>query len=71
MEQDNISDDRMLEVYRQQRIDELKKARALNRFGSYDEIKKADWIPEVSDRYPYRIHMCNEVVMLGLGHGGQ
>lgn len=42
-----MADDRVLEVYRQQRIDQLKKDRALNRFGSYDEIKKADWVPEV------------------------
>lgn len=38
----------MLEVYRQLRIEQLKKERALNRFGSYDEIKKADWISEVT-----------------------
>jgi hypothetical protein len=45
--EDGLSDDRMLEIYRQQRIDQMKKDRLANRFGDYNEIKKADWIPEV------------------------
>lgn len=39
----------MLEVYRQQRLDQLKQERLLNRFGDLHEIKKADWIPEVTE----------------------
>lgn len=37
----------MLEIYRQQRINEMKLERLANRFGELAEIKKADWIPEV------------------------
>ncbi|CAM9422193.1 unnamed protein product, partial [Ectocarpus fasciculatus] len=47
--EDVMSDDRMLEVFRQKRIDEMKKERLANRYGSLDEIKKADWIPQVTE----------------------
>ena len=44
---DGLSDDRALQIYRQQRFEEMKKERTQNRFGDVSEIKKADWIAEV------------------------
>lgn len=39
----------MLEFYRQKRIEEMKKERVLNRFGDLSEIKKADWLSQVTE----------------------
>jgi hypothetical protein len=44
-----LPDDLLLERYREQRINELKKERLANRFGELNEIKKADWVSEVTE----------------------
>ncbi len=47
--QDDFSDDRLLQVYREQRLKELQIKRSQNRFGSVNEISKGDWISEVTE----------------------
>lgn len=42
-------DDRVLQVYREQRIAALKAAHLKNRFGDVNEISKGDWINEVTE----------------------
>jgi hypothetical protein len=39
----------MLQIFREQRLNELKVKRATNRFGSVTEISKGDWISEVTE----------------------
>jgi hypothetical protein len=42
-------DDRILQIYREQRIAALKEAQLKNRFGDVNEISKGDWIKEVTE----------------------
>ena len=48
-EEDEFSDSRLLDEYRQRRLAELKTAQVQNRFGDLCEISKADWIRDVTD----------------------
>lgn len=48
-EDDEFADSRMLEVYRQRRIEEMKKSAVKNRFGEVQEIIKDEWIREVTE----------------------
>jgi hypothetical protein len=48
-EDDEFADTRMLEVYRQRRIEEIKESAVQNRFGEVQEIIKDEWIREVTE----------------------
>jgi hypothetical protein len=48
-EDDEFADSRMLEVYRQRRIEEMKKSAVKNKFGEVQEIIKDEWIREVTE----------------------
>ena len=48
-EDDEFSDTRALDEYRQRRLEELKAAQAQNRFGAVVEITKADWVRDVTE----------------------
>jgi thioredoxin-like negative regulator of GroEL len=61
--QDELNDERMLEQYRQQRLDQLRQERLMNRFGDLHEIKKADWISEVTEgskSAPVVVHLYSD-----------
>eukprot|EP01039_Chlorochromonas_danica_P008720 gene8720-9610_t len=47
--EDDYEDDRILEHYRQQRLQEMKQAMVKNRFGELLDIIKDDWVREVTD----------------------
>ncbi len=47
--EDDLDDDRMLEAYRQLRLQQMKLDQVKKRFGDVHEIKKADWIAEVTE----------------------
>ncbi len=48
-EDDEFADSRMLDVYRQRRIEEMRKSAVKNRFGEVQEIIKDEWIREVTE----------------------
>ncbi len=48
-EDDEFADDNFLELYRQQRIDQLRQSQVLNRFGDVLNISKDQWVREVTD----------------------
>ncbi|VDL57599.1 unnamed protein product [Hymenolepis diminuta] len=47
--EDIEEDIKFLELYRQKRIEEMKQAALKARFGSYDEVNKADWTQAVNN----------------------
>jgi hypothetical protein len=49
MKEDDFSDSRMLESYREQRLQEMKQKMVQNRFGDVTEIVKAEWVREVTE----------------------
>ena len=49
LEEDEYSDSRALEEYRNKRMEELKQRQVRNRFGEVVEIVKDDWIREVTE----------------------
>ena len=57
---DEFSDSRVLDEYRQQRLKELKQQTVRNRFGELLEIVKDDWMREVtegSNSCPVVVHL--------------
>ena len=50
LEEDLYDDSRALEEFRAKRIAEMKAAALSNRFGTYDEISKSDYIRDVTER---------------------
>lgn len=48
-EDEDYADSRILDGYRQQRMNQLKEAAFRNRFGEVFDIVKADWIKEVTE----------------------
>lgn len=48
-EDDEFSDNKVLDEYRKRRLDELKIAQFFNRFGDVCEITKADWVRDVTE----------------------
>jgi hypothetical protein len=48
-DEEEYSDSRVLDEYRQRRLVELKTIRFKNRFGDVTEIVKDDWVREVTD----------------------
>ena len=48
-EDEDYADSRILDGYRQQRMNQLKAAAFRNRFGEVFDIVKADWIKEVTE----------------------
>lgn len=48
-EDDEFADSKMLDIYRQRRIEEMKKMAVRNRFGEVQEIIKDEWIREVTE----------------------
>ena len=49
LEEEEYSDERTLNEYRQRRLEELKQQNVRNRFGELVEIVKDDWVREVTD----------------------
>lgn len=47
--QEDEDDDRILQIYRERRIADLKEAQKKNRFGDVNEISKGDWVKEVTE----------------------
>lgn len=48
-QEDEFADDNFLELYRQQRIDQLRQDQVRNRFGDVRNITKDQWVHEVTD----------------------
>lgn len=55
-----MDDDRILEMYRAQRLAEMREQAVRNRFGDVNEITKEEWVREVTDAS----NSCHVVVHL-------
>lgn len=64
---DGLEDDRFLEKYRKQRMEELREAAAKPRYGSLEFIKSSDYVSEVSNAPP---DVWVVVLLLKDGHEG-
>lgn len=47
--EEDEDDDRMLQIYRERRIADLKAAQQKNKFGDVNEVSKGDWMKEVTE----------------------